>query len=94
MADPADPQIRQQQRDVFASKVQRAREMTIEQKFLLTLQLSEEAMEWTRHIIQAENPGWGPEEVAEEIRRRRAIQRRIEDQGLFVPHHEAGEQDS
>ncbi len=94
MADPVDPQIRQQQREVFASKIERAREMTIEQKILLTLELSEEAMEWTRQTIQAENPGWGPEEVAEEMRRRRAIQRRIEDQGLFVPYHETGEQDS
>lgn len=68
--------------------------MTIEQKIVLTLELSEEAMEWTHQMIQAENPRWGPEEVAEEVRRRRAIQRRIEDQGYFVPYHEAGEQDS
>ncbi|MFO0979536.1 MAG: hypothetical protein U0996_24235 [Planctomycetaceae bacterium] len=51
MADPVDPQIRQQQREVFASKIERAREMTIEQKILLTLELSEEAMEWTRQMI-------------------------------------------
>jgi hypothetical protein len=41
-----------------------------------------------KQIIKAEQPDLSDEQVSEELDRRRAIKRRVEEEGLFEPYEE------
>ncbi|MFM9116725.1 MAG: hypothetical protein ACKOU6_11260 [Planctomycetota bacterium] len=53
------------------------------EKFRLGADLFDQSMCWLKQIIKAEHPHWTEAQVDQELDRRRVIQRRIEEQGLF-----------
>ncbi|MFN9412578.1 MAG: hypothetical protein ACK57V_09430 [Pirellula sp.] len=47
-----------------------------------------ELFRWLKQIIRAEQPSLCDEQVSEELDRRKAIKRRVEEEGLFQPYVE------
>lgn len=60
-------------------KVERARQMTLIEKFSAGAELFEQACEVTRCGIRGQHPGWDEEQVEAEFVRRLEIRRKIEE---------------
>lgn len=60
-------------------KVERARQMTLIEKFSAGAELFEQACEVTRAGIRGQHPGWDEDQVEAELVRRLEIRRKIEE---------------
>lgn len=80
---PTDRTLRELQESIQDSKIARAAQLSEAEKLMLGAQLYDDGLRWLQQVILAEYPHWSEEEVHAEIRRRRLIARRIDDEGLF-----------
>lgn len=71
--------------ELYLEEVLRAREETMEHKFLMTFELSDLAMEFGRAGVRAQLPGATQEEWEKEWQRRLRIARELDDDGRYVP---------
>jgi hypothetical protein len=53
------------------------------QKLLMGASLYDEQIRWLIQILKAQHPEWTDVEIRAEIARRKAIQRQVEEAGLF-----------
>ena len=65
-------------RRIDRDRVERARQMSIHEKFAAGVELFEEACEVTRSGIRSLNPSWDEDQVEAELIRRLEIRKRIE----------------
>ena len=79
----ASQEIRAWQRAIDESILRRAARLTMAQKLLMGASLYDEQIRWLIQILKAEHPEWTDVEVRAEIARRKAIQRQVEEAGLF-----------
>jgi hypothetical protein len=85
-ADNSSPEIesmRQLQASIEQSNLRRAAELSMAEKLKLGADLYDDGIRWLKQIIKAEQPDLSDEQVSEELDRRRAIKRRVEEAGLF-----------
>jgi hypothetical protein len=90
-ADNSSPEIesmRQLQASIEQSNLRRAAELSILEKLKLGADLYDDGIRWLKQIIKAEQPDLSDEQVSEELDRRKAIKRRVEEAGLFQPYVE------
>ncbi len=78
-----DPEIKKLQDSIQRSKVERARQLTFEERFRAGADLFDEGMRWMQEMIQSQNPTWTAEQVDAEVQRRKRIQRKLDDAGIF-----------
>jgi hypothetical protein len=71
------------QDSVFLTKVARARQTPMAEKILDGPRLFDQSCEIMRGGIRSENPDFTSEQVEQELRRRLAMARRIDDAGLY-----------
>ena len=76
---------KQLQRSLFQSKIERAKLMTLDERLFAGAKLFDEQMKFTRDMIAGLNPDWNAAQVDAEVRRRLAIQRRLDNAGLYRP---------
>ena len=81
-------EIRQLQASIDQSNLRRAANLSMAEKFKLGADLYDDGIRWLKQIIKAEQPDLSDEQVSDELDRRKAIKRRIEDEGLFRPYTE------
>ena len=79
----ASQEIRAWQRAIDESIVRRAARLTMAQKLLMGASLYDEQIRWLIQILKAQHPEWTDVEIWAEIARRKAIQRQVEEAGLF-----------
>ncbi len=72
------------------SIIRRAAELSMAEKLRMGADLYDEGIRWLRQLIKAENPEFSDEQISQELDRRRAIARRIDDAGRFRPYNEDG----
>jgi hypothetical protein len=70
--------------DIFREKVRRARRQSPESKFALGIELFEIAVVRMRGGIRSQFPEFTPEQVEEELRRRLARVRQIQEHGFYT----------
>jgi hypothetical protein len=90
-ADNSSPEIesmRQLQASIEQSNLRRAAELSMAEKLKLGADLYDDGIRWLKKIIKAEQPDLSDEQVSEELDRRKAIKRRVEEEGLFQPYAE------
>jgi hypothetical protein len=90
-ADNSSPEIesmRQLQASIEQSNLRRAAELSMAEKLKLGADLYDDGIRWLKQIIKAEQPDLSDEQVSEELDRRKAIKRRVEEEGLFQPYAE------
>lgn len=80
------------QTSIDQSNLRRAAELTMAEKFKLGADLYDDGIRWLKKIIKAEHPDYSDEQVDEELDRRKAIKRRVEERGLFQPYEKEGSQ--
>lgn len=73
------PEIRKLQAAIDQATVRRAAELTMAEKFRMGADLYDDGIRWLKLIIQAERPELSAEQVDQELDRRRAIQRQLEE---------------
>jgi hypothetical protein len=78
-----DPDIKKLQDSIQRSKVDRAKELTFEERCRAGADLFDEGMRWMRGMIESQNPEWSTEEVEAEVERRKQIRRKIDDAGFY-----------
>jgi hypothetical protein len=76
-------EIRELQASIDQSTLRRATELTMAEKFKLGADLFDDGIRWLKQIVKAEQPDLSDDQINQEIDRRRAIKRRIEEQGLY-----------
>ena len=84
----AEREIRDLKSSIDQSNLRRAAELSMPEKFRLGADLYDEGIRWLKQIIRAEQPSFCDEQVSEELDRRKAIKRRVEEEGLFQPYVE------
>ena len=84
----SEREIRDLQISIDQSNLRRAAELSMAEKFKLGAELYDDSIRWLKQIIKAEQPDLSDEQVSEELDRRKAIQRRVEEEGLFQPYVE------
>lgn len=80
-----DSEILALQDEIFLSKVKRARRMSIDERMMEGLHLFDRCLSLMRDGITTSHPEFSPEQVEQEVRRRLAIARRLDDAGLYRP---------
>lgn len=78
-----DQEILQLQSSIDQSTIRRAAELSLADKLRLGADLFDDGIRWLRQIIHAEQPNLSEEQVDQEIDRRRAIKRQIDEQGIY-----------
>jgi hypothetical protein len=78
-----DPEIIQLENEIFRSKVMRARRMSFSEKFALGAQLFDENMAVMRGAIRSDHPDFTDDQIEDEVIRRLAIARKLEDGDLY-----------
>jgi hypothetical protein len=78
----------QLQASIEQSNLRRAADLSIPEKLKLGADLYDDGIRWLKQIIKAEQPDLSDEQVSEELDRRKAIKRRVEEAGLFQPYVE------
>lgn len=81
--DPVDPETIELQKAIYRSKVQRAREMSFEEKFFLGGRLFDAGMAVMRAGIRSDHPEYSDEQVEAEVDRRLAIARKLDEGDLY-----------
>lgn len=76
-------EIRAMQASIDQSNLRRAAELSMAEKFKLGAELHDDGIRWLKQIIRAEQPNLSDEQVDQELDRRRAIMRRVEEVGRF-----------
>jgi hypothetical protein len=76
------------QASIEQSNLRRAADLSIPEKLKLGADLYDDGIRWLKQIIKAEQPDLSEEQVSEELDRRKAIKRRVEEAGLFQPYVE------
>ena len=76
-------EIFQLQASIDQSTIRRAAELSFADKLRLGADLFDDGIRWLRQIIHAEQPNLSKEQVDQEIDRRRAIKRQIDEQGIY-----------
>ena len=84
----SEREIRELQSSIDQSNLRRAAELSMAEKLKLGADLYDDGIRWLKKIIEAEQPDWSDEQVNEELDRRKAIKRRVEEEGLFRPFEE------
>ncbi len=84
----ARDEVRRMQNAIDESNLRRANELSMPEKLKLGADLYDDGIRWLKQIIRAEQPDFNDEQVNEELDRRRAIKRRVEEAGLFQPYLE------
>jgi hypothetical protein len=79
----SEREIRDLQISIDQSNLRRAAELSMAEKFKLGADLYDDSIRWLKQIIKAEQPDLRDEQVNEELDRRKAIKRRVEEAGLF-----------
>lgn len=79
----SEREIRDLQISIDHSNLRRAAELSMAEKFKLGADLYDDSIRWLKQIIKAEQPDLRDEQVNEELERRNAIKRRVEEAGLF-----------
>jgi hypothetical protein len=87
-SSPAIERMLQLQASIDQSNLRRAEELSIPEKLKLGADLYDDGIRWLKQIIRAEQPSLCDEQVSEELDRRKAIKRRVEEEGLFQPYVE------
>jgi hypothetical protein len=83
-----ETQIRDLKSSIDQSNLRREAELLMPEKLRLGADLYDDSNRWLKQIIKAEQPDLSDEQVSEELDRRRAIKRRVEEEGLFEPYEE------
>jgi len=81
-------EIRELQASIDQSNLRRAAELSVAEKLKLGADLYDDGIRWLKTIIKAERPDISDEQVSDELDRRRAIKRRVEERGLFQLYEE------
>lgn len=84
----SEREIRDLQISIDQSNLRRAAELSMAEKFKLGADLYDDSIRWLKQIIKAEQPDLSDEQVSEELDRRKAIKRKVEEEGLFQPYVE------
>lgn len=91
------PESTPEHRDLLAlqaaidqSNIRRAAELSVAEKLRMGADLYDDGIRWLRQLIKAEHPALSDEQINQELDRRRAIVRRIEEAGRFRPYSEDG----
>ena len=84
----SEREIRDLQASIEQSNLRRAADLSITEKLKLGADLYDDGVRWLKQIIKAEQPDLSDEQVSEELDRRKAIKRRVEEAGLFQPYLE------
>ena len=79
----AEREIRDLQTVIDRSNLRRAADLSIPEKLKLGADLYDDGIRWLKQIIKAEQQDLSDEQVNEELDRRKAIKRRVEEAGLF-----------
>jgi hypothetical protein len=87
-SSPEIEHMLQLQAAIDQSNLRRAAELSILEKLKLGADLYDDGIRWLKQIIKAEQPDLSDEQVNEELDRRKAIKRRVEEAGLFQPYVE------
>lgn len=82
-SSPEIEHMLQLQASIDQSNLRRAAELSILEKLKLGADLYDDGIRWLKQIIKAEQPDWSDSQVNEELDRRKAIKRRVEEAGLF-----------
>ena len=77
------PEIQSLQDDLFRSKVRRARRMSCDERMMEGLHLFDRCMSLMRDGIRAQHPEFGLARIEQEVGRRLAIARRLDEAGLY-----------
>jgi hypothetical protein len=81
-ASPEIDSILPLQASIDQSNLRRAAELSMADKFKLGADLYDDGIRWLKQIIKAERPDYTAEQVNEELDRRRAIKRQVEEAGI------------
>lgn len=81
-------EIHRLQAAIDQSNLRRAAQLSMAEKLKLGADLYDDGIRWLKRIIKAEHPNLNDEQVSQELDRRKAIQRRVEEAGLFRPYEE------
>lgn len=84
-------EIKDLQTAINESILRRAAELTMAEKFRLGADLYDEGIRWLVQIIKAEQPSLSHDKVMQEIDRRRAIKKAVEEAGLYRPYVEGAD---
>ena len=84
----AEREIRDLKSSIDQSNLRRAAELSMPEKLRLGADLYDDGIRCLKQIIRAEQPSLCDEQVSEELDRRKAIKRRVEEEGLFQPYEE------
>lgn len=76
------------QASIDQSTLRRASELSMADKFRLGADLFDDSIRWLKQIIRAEQPNLSEDQVDQEIDRRRAIKRQMDEQGLYRVYSE------
>jgi hypothetical protein len=71
------------QASIDQSTIRRAAELSLADKLRLGADLFDDGIRWLRQMIKAEQPNLSEDQVDQEIDRRRAIKRQIDEQGIY-----------
>ena len=78
-----DPALLALQNSIARSKIDRSQSLTDAERLRAGADWYDEGMRWLTLTIRGENPEFTPEQIDAEIERRKAIVRRIDDNGLY-----------
>lgn len=78
-----DLNILELQNSIARSRIDRSQSLTDVERLRGGADLYDEGMRWLTLAIRAENPEFSAEQIDAEIERRKAIVRRIDDNGLY-----------
>jgi hypothetical protein len=79
----SEQEIRDLQKSIDQSNISRAAALSMAEKFKLGADLYDDGIRWLKQIIRAEQPNLSEDDVNNELDRRRAIKRQVEESGLF-----------
>jgi hypothetical protein len=79
----SEQEIRDLQKSIEQSNLRRAAALSMAEKFKLGADLYDDGIRWLKQIIKAEQPNLSEDDVDNELDRRKAIKRRVEESGIF-----------
>lgn len=83
MPEP-DDETKQLMDEIFIDKILRARRRSISEKILDGPKLFESSCAMMRNGIRSQHPDFNADQIEQELRRRLAIKRRIDEAGIYT----------
>lgn len=80
-----DYSIRELQASIDESNLRRANEIEMAEKFKLGADLYDDGIRWMKLVVKAEQSDLNAEQIDQELDRRKAIKRQVEEAGLYHP---------